>query len=57
VSGLLAVGMAPLPVAGSMAVFAALLVVAGLGLAPSMATGYSLVGELAPPDATTEAYA
>jgi MFS family permease len=57
VSGLLAVGMAPLPLAGSTALFAALLVVAGLGLAPSTAAGYSLVGELAPPGATTEAYA
>jgi len=32
-------------------------VVAGLALAPSTAAGYSLIGELAPPGATTEAYA
>jgi MFS family permease len=57
VSGVLAVCMVPLPLAGSMAMFAALLVVAGLGLAPSTAAGYSLIGELAPPGATTEAYA
>jgi MFS family permease len=57
VSAALAVCMAPLPLAGSMAVFAALLVVAGLALAPSTAAGYSLIGELAPPGAMTEAYA
>jgi MFS family permease len=57
VSAALAVCMAPLPLAGSMAVFAALLVVAGLALAPSTAAGYSLVGELAPEHAMTEAYA
>jgi MFS family permease len=57
VSAVLAVGLAPLPLAGSMPVFAVLVVVAGLGLAPSTAAGYSLVGELAPPEAMTEAYA
>jgi MFS family permease len=57
VSGVLALGLAPLPLAGSMPVFAVLVVVAGLGLAPSTAAGYSLVGRLAPPGAMTEAYA
>jgi predicted MFS family arabinose efflux permease len=57
VSGVLALGLAPLPLAGSMPVFAVLVVVAGLGLAPSTAAGYSLVGQLAPPGAMTEAYA
>jgi MFS family permease len=57
VSGVLALGLAPLPLAGSMPLFAVLVVVAGLGLAPSTAAGYSLVGQLAPPGAMTEAYA
>jgi MFS family permease len=57
VSGVLAVGLAPLPLADSIPVFAVLVVVAGLGLAPSTAAGYSLVGQLAPPSAMTEAYA
>jgi MFS family permease len=56
-SGVLALGLAPLPLAGSMPVFALLVVVAGLGLAPSTAAAYSLVSDLAPPGATTEAYA
>ena len=34
-----------------------LVIVAGLGLAPSTAACYSLVGELAPEGAVTEAYA
>jgi MFS family permease len=57
VSGVLAAGLAPLPLAESMSVFAVLVVVAGLGLAPSTAAAYSLIGDLAPPGATTEAYA
>ena len=57
VSGVLAAGLAPLPLAGSMPVFAVLVIVAGLGLAPSTAAGYSLIGELAPEGAITEAYA
>jgi predicted MFS family arabinose efflux permease len=57
VSGALAVGLAPLPLAGSLPVFAVLMVVAGLALAPSTAAAYSLVGDLSPPDAMTEAYA
>ena len=57
VSAFMAVGLAPLPLAGSLPVFAVLLVVAGLGLAPSTAACYSLVGDLAPEGAVTEAYA
>jgi MFS family permease len=57
VSAVLALGLAPLPLAGSIPVFAVLVAVAGLGLAPSTAAGYSLVGELAPAGSTTEAYA
>jgi MFS family permease len=55
-TGVLALGMAPLPLAGSTPVFAVILVVAGLGLAPSTAAAYSLIGELAPSGATTESY-
>jgi MFS family permease len=57
VSAALAAGLAPLPLAGSLPTFALLVVVAGLALAPSTAAAYSLIGELAPPDAMTEAYA
>jgi MFS family permease len=57
VSAVLVAGLAPLPLAGSMPVFALLVVAAGLGLAPSTAAGYSLVGELAPAESMTEAYA
>jgi MFS family permease len=57
VSGVLAVGLVPLPLSGSMPVFAVLVVVAGLGLAPAAAAAYSLIGVLAPAGATTEAYA
>jgi MFS family permease len=57
VSGVLALGLVPLPLAGSMPVFAVLVVVAGLGLAPSTAAGYTLIGELAPLGSMTEAYA
>jgi MFS family permease len=57
VSTVLAISLCPLPLAGSLPVFAALLVVAGLGLAPSTAAAYSLIGALAPEDAMTEAYA
>ncbi len=57
VATVMAVGLAPLPLAGSLPAFAALLVVAGLGLAPSTAVCYSLVGQLAPEGALTEAYA
>jgi MFS family permease len=57
VSGVLALGLAPLPLAGSVPVFAVLVVGAGLGLAPSTAAAYTLIGELAPRGAMTEAYA
>ena len=56
-SGVLAAGVAPLPLANSMPAFAVLVAVAGLGLAPLAAAGYSLIGELAPPGSMTEAYA
>jgi MFS family permease len=56
ISGLLAAGLAPLTFASSMPVFAAFVVIAGLGLAPSTAVCYSLIGELAPEGALTEAY-
>jgi predicted MFS family arabinose efflux permease len=57
VSGVMAVCLTPLPFAGSLPVFAACVVLAGLALAPSTTAIYSLVSELAPPTATTEAYA
>ena len=57
VSGVLVAGLAPLPLAGSMPAFAVLVIAAGLGLAPSTTACYSLVGELAPEGAMTEAYA
>jgi predicted MFS family arabinose efflux permease len=53
----LVAGLAPLPLAGSMPAFAVLVIVAGLGLAPSTTACYSLIGELAPEGAMTEAYA
>jgi MFS family permease len=56
VTGVLTAGLAPLPLAGSMPVFAALVVVAGLGLAPSTAAAYALIGDLAPASAVTESY-
>src|SRR4051794_491803 len=55
-TGVLAAGLAPLPLADSMPVFAVLVIVAGLGLAPSNIAGYSLIAELAPHGAMTEAY-
>jgi MFS family permease len=57
VSGGLAAGLAPLPFASSLPMFAVLVVVAGLGLAPSTAAAYSLIGELAPEGSVTESYA
>jgi MFS family permease len=56
VTGVLTAGLAPLPLAGSMPVFAVLVVVAGLGLAPSAAAAYALIGDLAPASAVTESY-
>jgi MFS family permease len=57
VSALFALGLVPLPLAGSLAAFGVLVTVAGLALSPSSAIGYSLVGSLAPAGAVTEAYA
>jgi len=56
VTGVLTAGLAPLPLAGSMPVFAVLVVVAGVGLAPSTAAAYSMIGDLAPASAVTESY-
>ena len=56
VSGVLVAGLAPLPLADSMPAFAVLVLVAGLGLAPSTIAGYSLISALAPAGAMTEAY-
>jgi MFS family permease len=55
-TGVLAAGLAPLPLAGSMPAFGVLVIVAGLGLAPSTVAAYSLISELAPAGAMTEAY-
>ena len=58
VTGAMAVCLVPLPLAGSLPVFGACVgFLAGLALAPSTTATYSLVTELAPPTATTEAYA
>jgi MFS family permease len=56
VTGVLVAGLALVPLAGSMPVFAVLVTLAGVGLAPSTAAAYSLVGDLAPAGAVTEAY-
>jgi predicted MFS family arabinose efflux permease len=56
VSAVLALGLAPLPLAGSMPVFAVLVVVAGLGLAPATVAGLLIAlaarRSLAPPRPT-----
>jgi MFS family permease len=57
VSGVMVLGLLPLPLASSMPAFGVLVFLAGLGLAPSAAAVYSLIGELAPAGAVTEAYA
>ncbi len=56
-AAVLTAGLAPLAFAGSPAAFGLFLVAAGLGLAPFTAAAYSLIGQLAPEGATTEAYA
>ncbi len=56
VTAVLTLGLVPVPLAGSMGVFAVLVTVAGLGLAPSTAAAYSLIGELSPAGAVTESY-
>ena len=53
---MLTAGLVPPPLAGSMPVFAVLVIVAGLGLAPSTAAAYSLIGDLAPGSRVTESY-
>ena len=56
VTAVLTLGLVPVPLAGSMGVFAVLVTVAGLGLAPSTAAAYSLIGHLSPTGAVTESY-
>jgi MFS family permease len=56
VTGVLVAGLALVPLAGSMPAFAVLVTLAGVGLAPSTAAAYSLIGDLAPAGAVTEAY-
>ncbi len=56
-AGGLALGMAPLPLAGSLPVFAVLAVVAGLGLAPVTAAAYSVIEELSAEGSVTESFA
>ena len=53
---LLALGFAPLVFAGSIAAMAALIVLAGLALAPSTAIEYLLVDRVSPPGTSTEAF-
>jgi MFS family permease len=55
--GLLAVLLVPPLVAPSLPVMCALMLVAGVPIAPAFAASYGLVGELAPPGTTTEAFA
>jgi MFS family permease len=56
-SGLLALGTAPIVFASSIPAMGALLVLAGVTIAPLGTTQYALVGKLAPPGTSTEAYA
>ena len=55
-SGLLALGTAPIVFAGSIPAMGALLVLTGLALAPLATTQYALVDRLAPAGTSTEAY-
>jgi MFS family permease len=52
----LALGLAPLALAGSIPVMTVLLFIAGLSIAPSAAACFALVGRLAPGGAVTEAF-
>ncbi len=52
----IALGLAPLALAGSIPVMTALLLVAGLFIAPSAAASFALIGRLAPGGAVTEAF-
>ena len=54
--GALALGAAPLALADSIAVMAALLLLTGLALVPVATTEYALVERLAPAETSTEAY-
>jgi predicted MFS family arabinose efflux permease len=56
-SGVLALGMLPLPLAGSLPVFGVLMAVAGLGLAPVTAAAYSVIENLAAEGSVTESFA
>lgn len=53
---LLPLTLAPLLAAPSLVVMPALALVAGMGIAPLFAAGNQLVGEVAPPGSTTEAF-
>jgi MFS family permease len=53
---LLPLGFAPLLAANSMAAMLPLAVLAGMAIAPAIASANQLVGEVAPPGAVTEAY-
>jgi len=56
VSALLPLGLLPLAAAPSVAVMAALVIPAGMFIAPLLATRNELIGWVAPPGARTEAY-
>jgi MFS family permease len=56
VSGLLPLGLLPLAAATSVPVMAALVIPAGMFIAPLLATRNELIGWVAPPGARTEAY-
>jgi hypothetical protein len=55
-AALLPLGFLPLAAAPGFGVMVGLALVAGLGMAPLMAAGNQLVGDVAPPNAVTEAY-
>ncbi|MDX6600772.1 MAG: hypothetical protein QOE87_4659 [Gaiellales bacterium] len=55
--GVIAVALVPPLVAPSLPVMCVLMLLAGLPIAPAFAASYGLVGELAPPGTTTEAFA
>ena len=54
--GLFATGLLPLALAGSIALMAALVTLAGVALAPMTAASYFLIDRLAPPGTAAEAY-
>jgi predicted MFS family arabinose efflux permease len=54
--GWLALLTAPLALADTIVVLGALMVVAGLAISPAMATGFGLLGQVAPVGTVTEAY-